>query len=72
MGIIVITLCVIAAIFAASAPFYLKIMRVSEGRIAEKHQAEVDHLKAMAERDRLEAEMLTLKLKEIRGGQQPA
>jgi hypothetical protein len=71
MGIIVITLCVIAAIFAASAPFYLKIMRVSEGQRAEKHQAEVNHLNAMATRDRLEAEMLTLKLKEMRGGEQP-
>jgi hypothetical protein len=67
---IVITLCIIAAVFAASAPFYLKILRVSEGQRAEKHQAEVNHLNAMTERERLEAEMLTLKLKEMRGGQQ--
>jgi hypothetical protein len=71
MGIIVITLCVIAAIFAASAPFYLKIMRISEGQRLEKHQAEVNHLNAMATKERLEAEMLTLKLKEMRGGEQP-
>ena len=68
---IVIMLCIIAAIFAASAPFYLKIMRVSEGQRAEKHQAEVNHLNALAEKERLEIEMLTLKLKEMRGGQQP-
>jgi len=64
-------LCIIAAIFAASAPFYLKIMRVSEGQRAEKHKAEVDHLNALAEKERLEVEMLALKLKEMRGGQQP-
>jgi hypothetical protein len=72
MGLLVITLCVIAAIFAASAPFYLKIIRISEGQRAEKHQAEVNHLNAMAERDRLEAEMLTLKLKEMKAGQKAA
>jgi hypothetical protein len=65
-----IALCIIAVIFAVSAPVYLKIMRVSEGQRAEKHQAEVNHLNAMAERDRLEAEILTLKLKDMRGGQQ--
>jgi hypothetical protein len=69
---IIITLCIIAAVFAASAPFYLKILRVSEGQRAEKHQAEVNHLNAMADRDRLEAEMLTLKLKEMKGGQKAA
>ncbi|MFZ0051312.1 MAG: hypothetical protein WAK96_06015 [Desulfobaccales bacterium] len=68
---IVITLIIIAALFAACAPFYRKILRASEGQQAEKHQAEVNHLNAMAEKERLEAEMLTLKLKEMRGGQQP-
>jgi hypothetical protein len=69
---LVITLCIIAAIFAASAPFFLKILRVSEGQRAEKHQAEVNHLNAMAERERLEAEILTLKLKEMQGGKKAA
>lgn len=68
---LVIALVIIAVMLAASAPFYRKIFRVSEKQQAEKHQAEVSHLNAMAERERLEAEMLTLKLKEMRGGQQP-
>jgi uncharacterized protein YpmB len=68
---IIITLVIIAVIFAASAPFYRKIWSVSEEQRAEKHQAEVNHLNALAEKERLEAEMLALKLKEMRGGQQP-
>ncbi len=72
MPILVIILCIIAAVFAASAPFYLKILRVSEGQRAEKHQAEVKHLNAMTEKERLEAEMLTLKLKEMQGGKKAA
>jgi len=71
MQAFVIILCIIAAVFAVSAPFYLKIMRVSEGQRAEKHQAEVNHLIALAEKERLEIEMLTLKLKEMRGAQPP-
>ena len=66
----VIALFVAGVMLAASVPFYRKILRVSEGQRAEKHQAEVSHLNAMAERERLEAEILTLKLKEMRGGQQ--
>jgi hypothetical protein len=70
MPVFFIVMCVIAVMLAVSAPFYLKIMTISEGQRAEKHRAEVDHLNAMAEKERLEAEMLILKLKEMRGGQQ--